>query len=228
MKKRIIRVDMFEAFRYMGCRGTPDGDLLKDLEKAAKLVAENALSREVLRICNIERTSGLSLKETGLILEGKAAAALLHNSEKCIIFCATLGGEIEALIRKWQLKDLAFSAMLDACANSAIENLCDDIEIELRQTYTAQGQYLTDRFSPGYGDLPITLQPAFCAALNTARLIGVSVSENSIMIPRKSVSALIGISNLPQKHRDTGCADCSVGPSCNYIRNGVTCYGQAL
>jgi len=228
MDKRIIRVNMSEAYRYRGCRGTPQGDLLKDLEAAAKLVESSVLSREVLRICDIERTGALTLKETGLVLEGKAVAALLHDSEKCAIFCATLGSDIEALIRKWQLKDLAFAAMLDACANSAIENVCDDIEAELREAYAAQGLYLTDRFSPGYGDLPITLQSAFCTALDTTRRIGVTVSESSIMIPRKSVSALIGISSKPQKHRDTGCVDCLVGPACHYLRNGVTCYGQAL
>lgn len=228
MEKNIVHVDIHEAYRYMGCRGDIDGNTEKELNTAAQLIEEHARPLFIQKICDIGRSNGLSFTGTCLKLEGKAIDALLHDCEICAIFCATVGNDIETLIRKWQLKDLAFATMLDACASSAVESLCDSVEKKLAEEYSAQGLYLTDRFSPGYGDLPLSIQPDFCAVLDTSRKIGVSVSESGLMIPRKSVTAIIGISNNPQKHIDTGCSNCGLTYTCKFRENGVTCYGQAI
>ena len=228
MEKYNISVDIHEAYRYMGCHGKPDDNIENELKNAAALIKAHAAPRVIKKICDIDNADGISLKGTNLKLDGQAIAALLHDCELCAIFCATVGNDIEALIRKWQLKDLAFASMLDACASSAVESLCDSVENELKQEYGAQGLHLTDRFSPGYGDLPLSIQPDFCAALDTARKIGVSVSESGIMIPRKSVTAIIGLSKFPQKHFNNGCQDCGLKAACKFRENGVTCYGQAI
>jgi len=228
MEKRNISVDISEAYRYMGGIGAPDGSMRSELRGAADLFEKSAISRAVVKLCEIERGDFLSLKGTCLKLRGKSIEALLNDCPLCVIFCATVGNDIEALIRKWQIKDISFTAMLDACASSAVENLCDGIEAELKSKYEAQGYYLTDRFSPGYGDLPISVQYDFCAALDTSRKIGVSVSDSGIMIPRKSVTAIIGLSKEPQKHFGADCRGCELKDSCKFRENGVTCYGQII
>ena len=228
MENYSVHVDIHEAYRYMGGLNEPDNELERELISSAALIEKAATPRVVEKICAINKTNRLELTELGLKLEGKAISALLHDSASCILFCATIGGGVEALIRKWQLKNLSFTAMLDACASSAIESLCDSVQARLTEFYSAQGFFLTDRFSPGYGDLPIEIQPALCSALDTARRIGVSVSKSGIMIPRKSVTAIIGISENPQKHFDTGCRDCVRANNCNFRENGVTCYGQII
>lgn len=228
MEKLNIHVDIHEAYRYTGCRGALDSNLEKELKNAAELIETNARPRVIEKICGIDKSDGIELIGTCLKLEGKSIAALLHECEICAIFCATIGNEVEALIRKWQLKDLTFTSMLDACASSAVESLCDSIEAELTEEYRAQGLYLTDRFSPGYGDLPISIQHDFCAALDSSRKIGVSVSESGIMIPRKTVTVIIGISKNPQKHFIPGCQDCKLTERCKFKEDGVTCYGQAI
>lgn len=228
MEKRNIKVDIFEAYRYMGGSGTPEGSVEDELRSAAELIEKRAFPRAVVRLCEIDRDNSLALKGTCLKLSGKAIEALLHDCPLCVIFCATVGNDIEVLIRKRQLTDLSFTAMLDACASSAIECLCDSLEAELKDEYGARGFFLTDRFSPGYGDLPISVQHDFCAALDTSRKIGVSVSDSGIMIPRKSVTAIIGLSKNPQKHFTVGCGDCDLIDTCKFRGNGVTCYGQII
>lgn len=223
-----IHVDIHEAYRYMGGFGKPDNALETELIKAAELIEKAATPRVIEIICAINKTNRLELTELGIYLEGKAIRALLHDSDSCVLFCATIGGGVEALIRKWQLKNLSFTSMLDACASSAVESLCDGVEARLTQFYSAQGLFLTDRFSPGYGDLPIEIQPALCSALDTSRKIGVSVTDSGIMIPRKSVTAVIGISKNAQKHFEIGCRDCGRINNCNFRENGVTCYGQII
>ncbi|PKM72169.1 MAG: methionine synthase [Firmicutes bacterium HGW-Firmicutes-16] len=228
MEKLNIHADISEAYRYMGGVGAPESSIKNELQRAATAIEEAVSPRFVVKLCDIGRSSGVFLKGTNLCLEGRSIAALLHDCDQCIILCATIGNEVDALVRKCQITDMSFAAMLDACASSAVESLCDALESELKVEYGAQGLFITDRFSPGYGDLPLAIQPSFCSVLDTARKIGVVVSENRLMTPLKSVTAIIGLSKNPQRHFDTGCRDCEFIKSCKYRENGVTCYGRAL
>jgi len=228
MEKLNIHADISEAYRYMGGRGVPELSIKPELQRAASAIEKTASPRSILKICVIEKNHGVTLIDTSLCLEGRSIAALLHDCDQCVIFCATIGSEVDALIRKWQVIDTTFAAMLDACASSAVESLCDSLQSEFKEEYGAQGLFITDRFSPGYGDLPLSIQPAFCTVLDTARKIGVVVGENCMMTPSKSVTAVIGLSKNPQRHFDTGCRNCEFIKSCKYRENGVTCYGRAI
>ena len=60
----------------------------------------------------------------------------------------------------------------------------------------AEGKNCKPRFSPGYGDLSITIQKDFLQALNADKTVGLSLSEGNLMIPEKSVTAFIGVSKI--------------------------------
>ena len=79
------------------------------------------------------------------------------------------------------------------------------------------------RFSPGYGDLPLTLQPEICAALDVQRRLGIHVTESLLMIPSKSVTAVIGLSDRPQMARIRGCAYCAMKETCMLRKGGKRC-----
>lgn len=224
-----VSVCVPDALRYMGVSGAPDEATAAEMRRLAELTENCARARVIMKVLPVEHEdASVSLRGSALRLSGRAVAALLHDSESCILFCATIGDEIEALLRKWQIKDMAAAAMLDACASSAVESLCDMVEEELRCDYGVQGLFLTDRFSPGYGDLPIEVQRDFCAELDTARKIGVHVSADGIMIPRKSVTALIGVSKKKQRSREVGCEGCKLINNCKFREGKVTCYGEAI
>ena len=87
-----------------------------------------------------------------------------------------------------------------------------------------EGLLLTDRFSPGYGDLPLKLQIGLCAALNTSRRIGLTVTPSLILVPRKSVTALLGIADRPKTLRKRGCEVCGMFLHCPYRKEGVVCH----
>lgn len=140
---------------------------------------------------------------------------------------ATLGPEVEHLLMRAQVLDMAQALLLDSCASTAIENVCDNLEAELRAEAAREGLYLTDRFSPGYGDFPITQQRCFCEVLDTQRRIGLSVSVTDILIPRKSVTAIMGISPTPRKRRSSGCANCNLFFTCQIRRGGGHCGAES-
>ena len=62
----------------------------------------------------------------------------------------------------------------------------------MRQEPAVRGETLRMRYSPGYGDLPLEAQRPLLAALDAARQAGITLSSALLMMPSKSVSAIIG------------------------------------
>lgn len=159
-----------------------------------------------------------NLKE---ILIGEDINNLLFSSESIVLMAVTLGREIEILIRKYSFSDLARSVILDATASAGVEALANDINKNLEEKY--KPMFLTDRFSPGYGDMPISVQKNFLDLLNAQRELGMTTTSSGIMVPRKSITAVIGISKEKQSHRKPGCENCRLYMECEFIKRGETC-----
>ena len=83
--------------------------------------------------------------------------------------------------------------------------------------------FMTWRFSPGYGDLPITLQREFVRVTDAEKRIGLTVNEGGILLPRKSVTAIIGLSKEPIPKQRRGCAYCNMNKTCQFRRGGTHC-----
>lgn len=113
----------------------------------------------------------------------------LQNCQEIILFAATVGSDLERLIRKYSAISPAKAVLCHAIGNTAIEAVCDAFcdSIVNRFGKTAP------RFSPGYGDLPLDVQKNVFAALEPQRHIGLSIGENLMMTPVKSVTAIVGI-----------------------------------
>ena len=102
-----------------------------------------------------------------------------------------------------------------------MEQGCGQAEREIAARFPEA--YLTDRFSPGYGDLPLDLQPALCAALDAQRRLGLTVTDSLLLNPVKSVTAVIGLSPTPQPARIRGCGYCNFRENCQFRKEGTTC-----
>ena len=98
--------------------------------------------------------------------------------------------------------------------------LQSNIEDELRK----EGKYITNRYSPGYGDLPIDINEDIINLLNTSNKIGLTITKDKIMIPRKSVVAIIGISENKSTYKQKSCLECSNYNTCKY-KKGDDKYG---
>lgn len=221
MEARLEEISANEVLMYLGYRsGAVPEELEKQIAACSAEVMDTARPRVIWRPMAVE---GTHLAGTGVTLEGEDMASLLSGCGEAVLMAATLGPEVERLLRRAEITDMARALILDAAASTAIENVCDCLEADLRQRYREQGLYLTDRFSPGYGDLPLGLQRAFCALLDTGRRIGLHLSESCILVPRKSVTAILGVSPRPKPRRARGCQHCSLFRSCPYRRDGGSC-----
>ena len=108
-------------------------------------------------------------------------------------------------------------------ASTAIEQVCDTAEKEIREKIS-KDNFMTWRFSPGYGDLPIDINEDIINLLNTSNKIGLTITKDKIMIPRKSVVAIIGISENKSTYKQKSCLECSNYNTCKY-KKGDDNYG---
>ena len=67
------------------------------------------------------------------------------------------------------------------------------------------------------------LQKELFRLLDVTRRIGVSLSESGLMVPQKSVTALIGVSDRPQPKRSRGCETCTMFADCASRKDGKNC-----
>ena len=81
---------------------------------------------------------------------------------------------------------------IQAVAAAMIEDWMDAIEDDIRREL-APGEELVARYSPGYGDFPLAAQSALVALLDAPRKAGVSLTSSLLLVPSKSVTAVIGV-----------------------------------
>ena len=200
-----------ETLRYIGYKGKPDEQTLKLL-----LRAENELLSEVKpSFC----WRVFDKSECGQLLPGNDIKKHLENSAKLIIFAATLGVGADRIIRTAEISNMAYALIADAYASALIEDYCDKCENEMNKK--TGGNY-TWRFSPGYGDYPISLQNEFIRILSADKHIGLTATNNHILIPRKSVTAVIGITDEIRKSRNK-CDSCNMKDKCILRKDGTDC-----
>ncbi|HYE81324.1 MAG TPA: vitamin B12 dependent-methionine synthase activation domain-containing protein [Clostridia bacterium] len=203
-------IDKKEALRYMGYRGQKMDDSLQSLLDACidevKELSKESFTYQIFDMEKMEE--GLHLTGTTLVLQGKAIRQHLSRAEKCAVMAVTLGIGVDKRISYYSRTDLTRGMMLDACATAAVEALCDMVQEEIKAKAGVMGLDITQRFSPGYGDFSIDIQKHIVRVLKAYEKIGLTVNECSIMIPRKSVTAVIGMQNEGCSVRSHKCADC--------------------
>ena len=69
--------------------------------------------------------------------------------------------------------------------------------------------YLRPRYSPGYGDLPLASQRFLFDALQISKKIGVTLTENCLMLPMKSITGIVGLSPDPSLCHVGKCMACA-------------------
>lgn len=216
-----MKPDLNEALRYLGA-GQADKALRARVSACAERLTRQVQPRYTWRVCSLQKTAeGFLLPEADLLLTGSSAQTMLIQCDAAVLLACTLGAQFEALLRAEQTRDMAGAVILDACGSALVEAGCDQAEQELAQRLP--DRFLTDRFSPGYGDLPLSLQPKLCSALDTGRRLGLYVTEHFLLNPSKSVTAVIGLSDRPQAARIRGCAFCAMRDTCTLRKGGKHC-----
>ena len=216
-----MRPDVGEALRYLGVPH-PTEDMRRDAERLADELSDTIQPRYVYRVFGLEHLSDcIRLQGDNVDLAGSSAQTMLAGCKQAALLACTLGARFDAKLLAFQARDMAKAVLYDALGSAFVEAGCNQAERELAARFP--DLYLTDRFSPGYGDLPLALQPQLCAALDGGRRLGLTVSQSLLLNPVKSVTAVIGLSDSPQPARIRGCAYCNLRETCAIRKGGSTC-----
>jgi len=226
-----------EVLQYLGRRGqiVPD-DLNNLVEECIALMQKAASSRHVRLSFSVSHDNdSFYLAAAGILLQGKDIVRHLSGCSQAVLLAATLGAEADALIHRWKRVDITRSLILDACATQFIEGYCDEIQQQICAEAAASNLVATWRFSPGYGDFSLDIQPKILEALNASRRIGLTCTEHFIMLPRKSVTAVIGLTGEAgfndKADSQTGafggrrfdsapaCGGCALRDTCNFRKD---------
>lgn len=202
-----------EAIRYLGGAGI---QLNKQMQSLMDECEKEVLEKAVPKFRYIELD--LPCDE---IMGGNDIANHLEGCEKAILMCATLGADIDKLIRISQVSDMAKAVVLDSLSSVAVEQVCNNVDEIIAEKYA--GYNMTFRFSPGYGDYPISLQRDFLRMLDAPRKIGLTTNDNFLLMPTKSVTAVLGLSKNPIERKKRGCAICNMRGKCRFRKNGEHC-----
>ena len=180
-----------EVLRYAGCKA--------ETEEVSRLVdkcCEETEGRLSYRVCcDIYdlRRSGDTLSFANINTQSDTLKTAFNGCGGVLVFGATVGAEMDRLILKYSHLEPSKALIMQALGAERIESLCDAFCRETAQELTRQGKTLLPRVSPGYGDIPLTMQKELFALLDCPRKIGLTLSEQLIMSPSKSVTALAGI-----------------------------------
>lgn len=136
--------------------------------------------------------------EGSITLKSRVIARLLERCEKAAIFALTIGNHLEDMVAYLAENKLVLQAtVLDAIGSSAAERLAAYVSDRIKRIANLEGLVTSQRFSPGYCDWAVSQQKKVFKALR-GDTAGIRLTESLLMIPRKSVSGIIGI-GLPDK-----------------------------
>lgn len=217
-----MQLDIDEALRYLGAGAQAPEALRQEVRGVAQTLMQTLQPRYTYRVFPLLRgDSAVRLSGANVTLTGSTALRMLAECDRAALLVCTLGARFDTLLRTQQARNMSRAVMLDACGSAWVEAGCDAAEQALKLRFP--DRYLTDRFSPGYGDLPLTLQPGICAALDAQRRLGVTVTDSLLLNPAKTVTAVIGLAGVPQAARIRGCAHCALRQTCTLREGGTHC-----
>lgn len=208
---QILKIDVKETRRYAGlmkAKNFNEQNIINACDEAVLLLSV----RGIWKIYDYDAVNNLVMSTPPFKLDGKSVTKHLANCDKVICIAVTVGEEIEnEVTRRFSKGHYVESVLLDAAATAAVEQAADSLEKAITPQFYKDGYKMRSRFSPGYGDWALTNQKNFFG-ITGAEEIGMSLSSAMMLMPRKSITAIIGLEKNKSDVKispDKKCADCN-------------------
>lgn len=155
------------------------------------------------------KNSNIFFDNKRIFLTGNSIKKHLDLCEKVAVLALTVGEDIEnEITRLSENGEYSHALLLDAAATEAVEEAADLMEKVIEREAHREGFFMTRRFSPGYGDFPITAQTEILN-LASGKDIKISLSTSLMLMPRKSITAIIGFKREKCMERKKNCDNCN-------------------
>jgi len=206
-----------EVLRYLGYKGAQTGEcVISQIALVSEEAASGINAKNVFGIWDCE-TSYDTVTLGEVSIKSRSLACHLKDCRQAVLLAATLGTGADTLLRHYNALDMGKALIAQAVCTAMIERYCDMVVCEAAQSPLLNRLYPTARFSPGYGDFDIKWQKNMLKLLNAEKQIALSLSDGYMLIPSKSVTAVIGFSEekTDKKGDEEKCAHCT-NTQCEY------------
>lgn len=209
------KIDIAETKRYAGLHASenfPD-KIIADACMTAQAIAK---PRGIFQQCCYDAESCQLLCEEPFTIKGSKIRKHLENAEIAIIMAVTIGSDIEKEINTlFSKKEYTKGLILDAAATTATEMIADQLNHYIDEMAAKHGYKTTWRYSPGYGDWPLTQQMNLMRAIH-ADQIDIHITSGCMLVPQKSITAIIGmVRSAAESCIPSGCLNCSMHNTCS-------------
>ena len=193
-----IEPDRREIWRYLGYRSRiPDERVLSAAERCIDSLDGVITPGFVSMECPLRFAGGHVLEIEDMKIESVRLAAHLEGCTRVVLFAATLGIGPDRLMKRAAVSGSSDMVILQAAGAAMIEAYCSRKDDEIRSRARQAGLFARKRYSPGYGDFSLRHQQDILRMLQAPKKIGLTLTDSMMMVPSKSVTAVIGLSEAP-------------------------------
>lgn len=208
---QILKIDAAETRRYAGLKKAANFDeknILDACEEALLLLEV----RGIYKIYDYDCENHIVKSAPPFEILGNSIIKHLAGCEKVACIAVTVGENIEnEVTKKFDAGNYVSSVLLDAAATAAVEQAADELEKAISRVVAKESLKMRWRFSPGYGDWKLDNQKNFFYVTGAPE-IGMSLTESLMLVPRKSVTAIIGLEKIVSENPNVkikkSCANC--------------------
>ena len=188
INNRDLRIRVKDVMRYLRIKET-DSTMRRLLEECSDCVYNAAVPKAVYSKVDIKVNKAKETVDFGFMkVKSQNLVTLLEDCDKAYVMATTLGVGVDRLFDKYMRILQTKATVCDATASALVESFCDYVN-----DFITDGEEATMRFSPGYGDFDLNHQNEILSFLDANKKIGISLTDSLMMIPTKSVTAIIGI-----------------------------------
>lgn len=168
----------------------------------------------------------VTLSNRTTVFESKDLATFVKDAQRLVMAGVTLGHAITKRIENRMLIKPSYGIVLDACASVIADAYCDYLQDQMIETQAFGDCYISQRYSPGYGDLKLSENKKIAEILALDKKLGIFTTDYGQLLPEKSVIFILGLSESPFKTQlktcGGSCETCLL-KHCTYRRgqNGV-------
>lgn len=214
-----MNVNRREIYRYLGVkRGEPDDSVKQLVEECLREIQEVMTPRSFHLTFPMKFLENGDIDITCFTIHSKSLQKNLKGCEKVILFAATIGEGVDLLIRRYSKLEMSRGVVMQAASAAVIEAYCNELNENFKNEAAKEGYFLRPRFSPGYGDFSIEYQALFSDVLKMQKTCGITLTDSYLMMPSKSVTAIIGMSRTNAHCATAGCESCRMAETCAYRR----------
>lgn len=217
-----LTLDMNQVLRREGIREYSNlrpeiKNLIRELLGSVRKLhlLEPAIAYEIYPVTEMNQDQ-LYLRDNA-VLHSPLFPSVLSEVKKLAAIVCTIGLKLEAKVTDYFARNDPLRAiLLDGIGSAAVDSLTQEVCKFMIYEASLCGYQASSSFSPGMPGFPISEQWRLFE-LVPAEQIGVSLTPSGMMVPRKSLSMIVGIGpQMPTWAQTEFCARCSLRKTCTH------------